>query len=348
LNPYDRLLTVLEGRRDQVDRLPCINSVSTCTVGFMRAYDAFWPASHKDPEKMAKLASAAHRLCGLDIVTVPFDTTVEAEVLGAPIDFHDGDLRWPSAKHPVLRDLSVPTIPKDALQNGRIPIIVKAIKKLKDEFGGEVPVNAYVVPPFTSISNYLADSMFFLIGLIREPEKIQELLLGTVDLYIEIARKYQEAGADIITLHEMGASCNSISPAHFERFVEPCIKKIVSSLKVPTILNICGTVPLIINKMVECGANAIAIDERTSVRKVKENLEDPKYPIIGNVSPRSVIHPGPAQRIEEAVARVIEEGVDVVAPGCDFYLETPTENIKTFVDSARKFGRVEPEKDGLQ
>ena len=338
-------MMVLKGGRDQVDRLPCINSVSTCTVDFMREYDAFWPASHKDPEKMAKLASAAHRLCGLDNVTVPFDTTVEAEVLGAPIDFHEGDLRWPSAKKPVLRDLSVPIIPRDALQSGRIPVIIEAIKRLKDEFDGEVPVNAYIVPPFTSISSYLADAMSFLIGLIREPEKIQGLLQGTVDLYIEIARQYQEAGADIITLHEMGASCNNISPAHFERFVEPCIKKIVGNLEVPTILNICGPVHLIIDEMVECGANAIAVDERTSIEKVKESLKDPRYPVIGNVSPYSVIHPGPARHIEEAVMRVIEEGVDVVAPGCDFWLETPTGNIKTFVDATQKSGRIKPEND---
>ena len=338
-------MTVLEGGRDQVDRLPCINSVSTCTVDFMKACDAIWPASHTDPKKMAALASAAHRLCNLDNVTVPFDMTAEAEVLGASIDFHDGNLRWPSVKKPMLKDLSVPIIPRDALQKGRIPVIVEAIRILKNKFNEEVPVNAYIVPPFTSISSYLADTISFLTGLIREPEKIQRLLQGTVDLYVEIARQYQEAGADIITLHEMGASCNNISPSHFTRFVQPCIKKIVGSLKVPTILNICGSVTPIVDEMVKCGASAIAVDERTPIRKVKESLKDRRYPVIGNISPYSVIHPGPRQHIERAVLNVIEEGVDVIAPGCDFWLQTPTENIKIFVDAANRFGRVEPRSD---
>jgi len=79
-------MSVISGKYDEVDRVPCINTVSVATIEFMQATEAFWPDAHFDPEKMAKLAAAAHKLCGLDMITVPFDMTLEAELRGAKIE----------------------------------------------------------------------------------------------------------------------------------------------------------------------------------------------------------------------------------------------------------------------
>jgi [methyl-Co(III) methanol-specific corrinoid protein]:coenzyme M methyltransferase len=163
-------------------------------------------------------------------------------------------------------------------------------------------------------------------------------------LYAEIANLYKDAGADIITFHEMGASTDNISPNHFEEFVKPYLTEIVSRLKLPTILNICGSALMIVGKMVECGANAIAVDERTPINKAREEVDRirPGYPLIGNVPSYGILHQGPVERIGEYVKRSIEDGVSMVAPGCDFWLETPTEHIKVFVDACIKHGTPPP------
>jgi len=341
---YDNVMLMLHGKRDEVNRVPCINSVGTYTIDFMKAYDAYWPAAHKDPEKMAKLASAAHTLCGLDNVSVPFDMTAEAEALGATINFHENALKWPSIREFIAKDVSDLSIPRDASEAGRIPVIVKAIKILKKEFEGKVPVNAFIAPPFTSVSSYLVDTVTFLKWLRADPNKVHSFLKGVVGLYAEVARLYQEAGADVITFHEMGGSTDNISPKHFEEFVKPYLKEILASLKVPTILNICGSALPIIGKMLECGTNAIALDERTPISKVKEIVEqaNSNCVIIGNIPSYGIIHKGPVEAIKEAVKRAIEEGTDMVAPGCDFWLETPTEHVKAFVDAAIEFGTPPP------
>jgi len=333
-------MAVLSGKKEEADRIPCINSVSVCTIEFMKTYDAYWPAAHKDPTKMAKLGSAAHRLCGLDNVSVPFCMTVEAEVLGAVINFHEDNMKWPSVREFHVKDPSDLTFPKDVAETGRVPVVVEAIKKLKEEFGDEVPVNAYMVPPFTSISSYLVDSITFLKWLRKAPEKAHQFLKDTLHVYSEIASLYRDAGADVITLHGMGASNDNISPKHFDEFVKPYLKKIIRHLNSPVILNICGSALMIVDKMVECGASAIAIDERTPVKEAKEKIDriKPAYPIIGNVPSYGVIHQGPVERIREAVKGCIEDGVSIVAPGCDFWIETPTEHVKAFVDAAIEFG----------
>ena len=338
--PYDRLMAVLSGRKDDVDRIPCINSVSVATIEFMKAFDACWPAAHKDPVKMAKLGSAAHRSCGLENVSIPFCMTIEAEALGAPIAFHEDTIKWPSVREFKVKDKSDFKIPADVSKAGRVPVVVEAIGLLKKEFESKVPVNVYMVPPFTSISSYLVDSITFLKWLRTMPERVHEFCKETINAYVEIANLYRDAGADVITLHEMGASTDNISPTHFDQFVKPYLKEIIQRANLPTILNICGSALPIVDKMVECGASAIAVDERTPINKARETVDKikPGYPIIGNVPAYGVIHAGPVEKIGEFVRKDIEEGVDAVAPGCDFWLETPTEHIKAFVDAAIAFG----------
>ena len=337
---YDRFMAVLNGKPRDVYRTPCVNTTSVATIGFMEAYDAYWPAAHHDPLKMARLGSAAHRLCGLDNVSVPFCMTVETEVLGSVIDFHEGSVRWPSIREFQITEPSEVKIPEDVSEAGRVPVVVEAIRLLKEEFDGVVPVNAYMAPPFTSISSYLVDSISFLKWLRRSPETVHEFLRATIDTYMEIANLYTEAGADVITLHEMGASTDIISPTHFDEFVKPYLSEITRRVKVPTVLNICGSTMLILESMMECGASAIAVDERTPINRARglADSKEPGYPIIGNIPAYDVIHAGPVERIGEAVENAVRDGVDIVAPGCDFWLETQTDNISAFVNAIVKHG----------
>ena len=347
MNHYDRVMAVLRGRKERIDRLPCMNPVSTATKEFMKATDAWWPDAHKDPEKMAKLGSAAHKICGLDNVTIPFDMVVEAEVLGASVNlreeaFKRGKILWPGVKKFVINEPYDIKIPQDVSAAGRIPVIEKAIKILRKEFEGKVPINVFMNPPFTCVSSYLVDTIRFMKMIVTSPDEIHGFLETSMDVFIEIAKIYEEAGADIITLHEMGASTDNISPSHFETLAAPYVKELVNSVKCPTILNICGSAESIIDKMVKCGASAMAIDERTQMDKARTIVDKirPGYPIIGNISSRKVIHAGPIERIRDSVKEAIEQGVDIVAPGCDFWIETPTEHIKALVNAAASEGKV--------
>jgi [methyl-Co(III) methanol-specific corrinoid protein]:coenzyme M methyltransferase len=247
-------------------------------------------------------------------------------------------VRWPSIREVQVVDPSDLTIPEDVSEAGRVPVVVKAIRLLKGEYEGEVPVNAYMAPPFTSISSYLVDSISFLKWLRRSPETVHEFCRATIDTYVEIANLYGEAGADVITLHEMGASTDIISPTHFDEFVKPYISELTRRVKTPTVLNICGSTMAILESMMGCGAAAIAVDERTAIHDARSlvNAKKPGYPIIGNIHAYEVIHTGPAERITGAVESALIEGVDMVAPGCDFWLETPTDNIKAFVDAVAR------------
>ncbi|MHC1636236.1 MAG: uroporphyrinogen decarboxylase family protein [Candidatus Methanospirareceae archaeon] len=346
MEAYERIMCVLEGKKEEIDRLPCMNSASMATKELMEKTGAFWPEAHKDPEKMAKLGSAAHRFCGMDNISIPFDMTVEAEVFGAPIDFREraakkGRMLWPIAKSFLIDNPAYFTVPKGFPMVKRIPVIVEAIKILKKEFEGKVPVNVIMVPPFTSLSSYLVDTVKFMMWTRSEPDKIREFMNVSIDPFIEIAKTYEEAGADIITLHEMGGSMDNVSPASWKEFIMPYLKKLIGSLKCKVILNICGRASGLVEMMVECGPDAIAVDERTPIPEARKKIDSVKkgFPLMGNVPSKSVIHDGTVEKIRQWVEKVIKDGVDIVAPGCDFWIETPIDKIKAFVDAANELGK---------
>lgn len=339
-------MAALKGDKEELDYIPCINTTSSCTLELMERFDARWPDVHRDPEKMAKIGSAAHRVCGLDMITIPFDMVVEAEVFGVSVDYHEDKVNsrygfWPSRKKP-LSKLIVPLIVPDNIpEQGRVGVIVKAIKLLKEEFDGKVPVNVQIIPPLTSISYYILDTVRFFVSIARGPDQVRAVLDEALPVYIELAKIYSEAGADIITLHDMGAHAKAMNEIQFRDLVKPYLKRMIGSVET-SILNICGLTIPYLKHIVECGATAMAIDETNSMRDARSIVDrfKPGYPLIGNLSPRDLLLDGTPEEIEETVRNVIQEGVSLVAPGCDLVLETPTENLCTMVEATKKYGKI--------
>ena len=173
MNAFDRLTAILNGNKQDIDRLPAMNSVGTYTLASMQAFNAHWPDAHRNPEKMARLAAGLYKLAGLDNITVPFDLTLEAEALGAPVDFFEGKMKWPTVKGFIADEASDLRIPGDLLSAGRIPTVLKALGILREKYGGEVPVIAYVNAPFTSIGSYLVDHGGFKINQVEVPITIK-------------------------------------------------------------------------------------------------------------------------------------------------------------------------------
>lgn len=341
-------MAVLSGRREETDRLSAINSVGTYTIDAMKTFDAYWPAAHKDPKKMASLAMGLNRLAGLDNVTVPFELTLEAEVFGAQLNFFEDKIRWPSVKEFIAQKVSDLKFPDDVTTTGRIPVVCDAIRILKKELDKKIPVIAYINCPFTSVGSYLVDPVQFHKNLKSDPARVHEFFKETVSYYVQIAVAFKEAGADVITFRDEGVSLDNISPKNFEEFAKPYLTKLISFVKPPRILHVCGTLISgkleTITSIMECGAEAITMDEKTPMKEARTLADKfrPGFPIGGNIS-ALLINKGPVEAIREAVKRVIEEGTDLAAPGCDFWLETPTEHVKAFVNATMEYG-TQPQK----
>jgi [methyl-Co(III) methanol-specific corrinoid protein]:coenzyme M methyltransferase len=347
MNPYERLMAFLEGKKEDADRLPVWCPARTCTIDGMKVFDAYWPEAHKDPEKMARLAASVYELTGNENISVPFDMTLEAEALGAPCEYFEGKIKWISVKKFIatdIYDMDIPQDPSEFPERGRIPVCLEAIKILKKKYGGKVPVMGIVNCPFTSVGSYVLDPVEFHKYLIREPEKIHRIYETLNPYFAAQANAFKEAGADVIVYTEEGASLDNISPKHFEEFVKPHLTELISMTPPPRVLHICGTLISgeleVISSMIDCGAEAITIEERTSMVEARRIADEhrPGYVIGGNINAYNVIHSSSVEVVRDRVKRVVEEGTDMVMPGCDYWLETPTEHIRAFVNAAIEYG----------
>lgn len=353
LSSYDLVLNLLKGKKAENDRVPCLQLSSPATAEFMTHFDVFWPDANRDPEKMAKVAAAAHRIAGLDSISLPFDIPLFASIYGIIEDLRvdaakRGKYLYPGVKTPGLRMDGITIKTPDDLQtplnvgeSGRVKVLLNAVKILHEEFYGKVPVIVQVMDPFTLVPGYLADPISFFTYYKTKPDLVRAFIEKVKEpLNITLPKLLKESGADVFDFHVGGISCDVLSPQSFDVFVKPYLIDVIAKMNHPTFIDSCGSSLPIVKELINTGANALRLDEKTDIKKAKEIIDQnkPGFPLGGNLAPRTILHRGPPDKIREMVKFLVEDvKVDFVAPGCDLWIETPAAHIKAMADATREF-----------
>ena len=173
--------------------------------------------AHTDADKMARAAASTYRLTGFPSAVVPLDLCVEAETLGTEIDFRVSSQN-PDFPRPVksLFDHCEQVDIKNT-SDGRIPLVCEAIRLLKQGIGDESVIGAFVPGPFTLLSLLVRPDQLML-DLKRDPISVHAALDMMAEMVTRSAVAYHRAGADMLTIHEMGGSPGVLGPKRFEAF----------------------------------------------------------------------------------------------------------------------------------
>jgi [methyl-Co(III) methanol-specific corrinoid protein]:coenzyme M methyltransferase len=333
MNSRERILKTFE--REPVDRVPVLCVNSTATLDQMEKQGSYWPEAHVKGEDMAQLALGAYTVLGFDAVRVPFCQTFEAEALGCKIKYR-GREDIPNIDHPnpyVLDD--TPTYPDDFLQRGRIPELIKAVKILKEKVGDKAIVMGGIIGPFT-IAASLLGNVPILKATMKAPEKIIPFLEVGERAGTTLALALVEAGADMIAIEDMGASPALISPDTYKRFEIHYQKKQAEQIPVPAILHICGNVDKIIGYMGESGVTSISLEPKASTLLARDKLGN-KMVLIGGIDTTTTLFLKDVETVKRGCRESLEEGIDILAPGCAIAPGTPTENLRAMVEVAQEF-----------
>ena len=156
----------------------------------------------------------------------------------------------------------------------------------------------------------------------KEPQAVTDALLHLSALLAQVGVDYRDAGADFITIHDMGGSPAFIGPARYEQFVLPAEKSLIEKLPKPQVLSVCGNVTSSLHLLAQTGADAISIDQMVDLAAARLALDTL---LFGNRSRRD-FHRGESAKSLEAV--ISAKG----GRGCHFGLDlsqTPIQNIKT-------------------
>jgi [methyl-Co(III) methanol-specific corrinoid protein]:coenzyme M methyltransferase len=252
---------------------------------------------------------------------------------------HSEDLLYPTIKKKLIHnesELEI-AIPSGLTGRGRIPLMVEAIKLIKQDIGSEAPIGTYVLGPFT-LAGQIMELNDLLKLSFKKPDKIGKLLDLLADAIIQVAAIYEKAGADYITIREMGATSDVLSPRVFKSLILPYLTKIIGKLTVPNVLHICGKTNDIVPFMAESGAKAISVDQKNDVAETRKKL-GPKALVFGNYDPYNVLVAGSPDLVRQTMKKCMEDGVSAVWPGCDIWPTVPPDNMKAMLDEVRNYRR---------
>lgn len=334
MNAKERVMAVINHQKP--DRMPCFGANSTVTYEQMEKVGAYWPEGHVDAETMAKQALAAYTVLGLDAVRVPFCQTFEAVALGCIRK--PGKVRelegFPGIEHPPPYKLDdTPKFPDDFLSRGYIPQLLKAVEILKKEVGDEVPVVGGIIGPFTIVGSLL-DSVPLLKATFKTPDKIPPFLEVAEKAGTMLAKALIDAGADIISCEDMTASPELIDPKTYREFELQYQRRQFEAIPVPTILHICGNVDPIVEWMGQTGANILSLEPKASAQLARRKCGSDII-LMGGVDTATTLYMKDPETVKQGCEESIEDGIQIVAPGCAVAPGTPTENLLAMLEVAK-------------
>jgi len=328
--------------REKIDCIPCFSGMGNVTVHGLKKYGWKFADIHTDANKMAKMAASTYELFGFECAVVPFDLGIEAEILGCKINYyaHRDGILYPTINTKVAEKVkdAVLKVPSDLAHAGRVPVVTEAIRILKKDVGDEVAIGSWTLGPHL-VAAQIIDMADLSKQMYKNPEMVSKILDVCTELVIKLVKVYKAAGADYITIREMGAGPDILSPDLFEKLVVPQLKKVFAAIESPNVLHICGSTDTIIDLMGSCGADAISIEERNHVVETRKKL-GPDAIILGNIAGYNAIAAGKPDLIDKVVKEAIENGVNGIWPGCDIWPDVPEANMKKLVAATKKYGKL--------
>lgn len=337
-NSRQEVLDLLNHR--PVKRIPCFSGMGNVTTSGLAEYGYRFAEIHIDAEKMANAALATYEQFGFECVVVPFDMGIEAGALGCTVNYYDdGSARilYPTISGKLSETVAglQLSVPERLEKAGRIPLVLEAIAKLKAKVGDRVAIGSWVLGPFT-LAGQLTDLNDLLKSSYKKPALVQNLLSSLAGVLVDIAKLYRAAGADFITVREMGATSDVISPRMFESLILPHLQHVFAGIPSPRILHICGDTNPIVGLMAQSGADALSVDQKNDLAASRSKLPD--VLLFGNIDPYNLLVQGTPETIHTGIKTILSHQPDAVWPGCDIWPEVPPANFHALMDTMKDHG----------
>src|SRR5260221_8444528 len=305
---HDEILGLLSGKKTA--QAPAFRGLIHVTMEGLEREGLVFPEIQKDANKMAKAAASTFRSTGMPSAALPLDLCAPAEALGTTLKFYeDGTYQFPQPAKAIFASTKYLNTAyfqnADFVNEGRIPLICDAIRLLKEDIGNDVVISGTIPGPYTLLL-YLVEAGGLFAEMKREPNAVLDALLHLSDFLAQIGNAYRNAGADFITIHDMGGSPGFIGPAKYEQFVFPAEKHLIEQLLKPNVLSVCGNVSKSLELLSQTGASAISVDQTVDLVAARLGLKD--MLLFGNIDPVQTLWQGDGAQVHEAVSKAKEAG----------------------------------------
>ena len=285
----------------------------------------------KDGNKLFETLKEVNRLYKPSGLPVIFDLQVEAECLGCELVWTD-DVPPSVSGHPLEgeEELETPcdcTIPKAT--DGRIPMILDVMKKIKAEVGEQVALYGLICGPFTLATHLRGNDIFM--DMYDDEDAVKDFLAYCGKVSKAVAGYYIEAGMDVIAV--VDPLISQISDSHFREFMTEPFSDLFDFIREKGAFSsffVCGDATRNIEEMCLTKPDAISVDENVDIIGVKEISDKYNVCIGGNIPLTTVMLHGSQldnmKYVVELLDKLPSKKNFILSPGCDMPYDTPVEN----------------------
>ncbi|AKB35376.1 Methylcobamide:CoM methyltransferase MtaA [Methanosarcina siciliae C2J] len=227
-------------------------------------------------------------------------------------------------------------LPSDFAERGRITLIADVTSILREKTGEEVPLIAGMEGP-ASLASRLLGTYNFLTWMIRRPETLSQCLKVTGTTCSAYAEILSEAGADAVCIVDGIAGPDMLDPRHLNALIRPEYESFCRSGKGIKLIHVCGNSTSILKILSECGFQGISIEEKVTDLQAAKKLVGSKTKLIGNLSSSGIMLNGTCEEIKMEAQKCLEDGIDILAPGCGIAPKTPIKNIRALVEARDEY-----------
>ncbi|MCI9475079.1 MAG: uroporphyrinogen decarboxylase [Emergencia sp.] len=313
-------------RHEETKELPWVPFAGV-HVGKLKGYTA--EEVLRDEDKLVECLIEANKLYTPDGLPVIFDLQVEAEILGC-------DLMWaennpPSVKsHPLAAEKTIPCKCKIPTENdGRLPMILSAMRRVKEAIGEDTALYGLICGPFTLASHLRGTDIFM--DMVGDSNYVKELVNYCAEVSIAMAKMYIDAGMDVIAVVDPLVS--QVSPKHIEKMLSDGFKAVfdyVRSRGAYSAFFVCGNATKQIEVMCKMNPDGVSVDENVNLAEAKKVTDQYNVTIGGNIPLTTTMLHGNQEDNMKGVIDLIDS-IDnhknlIIAPGCDMPYDTPIEN----------------------
>jgi MtaA/CmuA family methyltransferase len=176
-----------------------------------------------------------------------------------------------------------------------------------------------------------------------EENLVFELLDYCTEASAQFIKLMVQTGCDMVSNGDSPAGPEMIPADLYQKFAKPYAKKMVDiahDAGVDYVLHICGNTDIIIDHMIETGADGLELDHKTNI-EIAFNLMKDKCTLFGNVDPSGVLALGAPDLVRKKTLELLDifskTNRFVLNSGCALPSTTPAENIEMFINTAREY-----------
>jgi uroporphyrinogen decarboxylase len=301
----------------------------------------------ENPQSAARAFIHAAEKYDIDGLLIDVSTATLAGSLGVPVDYPEDE---PARTHGGLissleevQDLSPVNV---ALDKG-IQHWLEITRIVKDYFGEEKYIRGNCDQAPFSLASMVRGSQELMTDLLLDPDKVHLLLEYTTEAGLQFIRLMAETGAHMVSNGDSVAGPEMIPPEFYREFAFPYEKKLVDEahrLGLPYTLHVCGDTEVILEDMVQTGADALELDYLTDIQKIYDHCHSSTL-LIGNLDPSGVLNFGTPELVKQLTLELLEiyKGSPrlMINAGCAIPPDTPSENIRAMVETTHRFATAQ-------